>query len=108
MNYDNLLWYADIRTGEYITCTGSAIYDNIVNTFTNNNGKILLQGKCMYRPFQSLETLDIDSENCITIINNKNEFEIETSLGKILEHKPITFYQNSKESINSKFKRTGE
>ena len=47
---------------------------------------------------------DVAKEQIHYGLNSEDKFEIETSLGKIIEHQPVTFYQDSKVEINSKFK----
>ncbi len=52
----------------------------------------------------SKESTKVANEHISYGLNTDGEFEINTSLGKIIEHQPKTFYNNTKEIISSYFK----
>lgn len=48
-------------------------------------------------------TTHVDNEHVTILLNENKQVEIETSRGKIVEHQPISYYENNRESISSSY-----
>ena len=46
---------------------------------------------------------NVKNENISIQLNNEGQIQINTSLGDVIEHSPVTFYENSNQKIESKY-----
>ncbi|UKN01468.1 gliding motility-associated C-terminal domain-containing protein [Paracrocinitomix mangrovi] len=51
----------------------------------------------------STQHTNVKDENIQVFLNDSGQIEIKTSLGDVVEHAPVSFYQDNDESINSKY-----
>jgi len=95
----------------YSKITYKNIYDNIdiEYTFSKKGG---IKYNIILHPGASVSDIRMKystknkntGEKTNIKLNKVGQIEINTSLGKITEHKPVTFYDNSNESISSNYK----
>jgi gliding motility-associated-like protein len=99
------------RVPGYKSITYKNIYDNIDVEYTLHpeggvKYNIILhpgadpsQIKLKY----STANTNVKDENITLSLNDKGQLEINTSLGDIIEHKPVTFYENGGKEISSDY-----